>query len=146
MPSQTVNLLLLPVHLVTITVLIVVYHIINLVRQFIPYKLRAKSVKDQIALVTGSGSGIGRLTAHRLAKLGAQVVLLDVNEKAIKEVEKEISSAGGKASAFKCDLSNRDEIYKVSDLVTHHFCLSELVALYNNRNLFLPDQETSRRR
>lgn len=42
---------------------------------------RLKDVQGEIALVTGGGGGLGRLLALRLAKLGATVVLWDVNAK-----------------------------------------------------------------
>lgn len=40
-----------------------------------------KSIAGEIALVTGGGGGLGRLISLRLAKLGAIVVVWDINEK-----------------------------------------------------------------
>ena len=56
-----------------------------------------KSLKNDVALVTGGGSGIGRLVAHRLAKKGATVVLWDLNLAGCEQVVKEIEEDGGKA-------------------------------------------------
>jgi all-trans-retinol dehydrogenase (NAD+) len=84
------------------------------IKFFIPAKYRAKSIALEIVLVTGSGSGLGRSMAKKFSKLGAVLVLVDINEKGNLETLKDICDAGGKAYAFKCDLSNKDEIYKVA--------------------------------
>lgn len=46
---------------------------------FIPKRYRIKSVKGEIALITGGAGGIGRLIAIKLAKLGVHVVIWDIN-------------------------------------------------------------------
>jgi NAD(P)-dependent dehydrogenase (short-subunit alcohol dehydrogenase family) len=55
------------------------------------------------ALVTGGGSGLGAATAAALAKAGAKVALLDVNEAAMQEV-----AAKTGALAVKCDVTDAD--------------------------------------
>lgn len=44
-------------------------------------------------------------------------MLWDIDENAIKQTKAEIEEDGGKAYAFKCDLSNREEIYRVAEEV-----------------------------
>lgn len=58
---------------------LIVYDTIALFRLFVP--VAQKSVDGKIILVTGAGHGIGRLTALKLAKKGATLVLWDINEK-----------------------------------------------------------------
>lgn len=47
-----------------------------------------QSIKDDIAVITGAGSGIGRLVAYRLARLGATVVSIDINTAGNEETAK----------------------------------------------------------
>src|ERR1700722_10199758 len=57
-------------------------------------------LENHIAVVTGAGFGIGRAIASGYAREGAQVVLLDINEKAAADGAREIRDAGGKAESF----------------------------------------------
>ncbi len=65
---------------------------------------------NKIVLVTGAGSGIGRVTAHAFAKEGATVVVSDINPKGGEETVAQIEAAGGQASFVKADVSKYDEV------------------------------------
>ena len=65
-------------------------------------------------LVTGAASGIGRRMALRIAREGAHLVLWDVNARGAEEVRDEIVAAGGRASAYACNLADRREIATVA--------------------------------
>lgn len=64
----------------------------------------------QVIVVTGGGSGIGRCTAHELASLGAQVVLVGRKPEKLEAVKAEIESAGGKAATQAFDIRQEDAV------------------------------------
>ncbi len=63
--------------------------------------LPRKSVRDEIVLVTGAGSGLGRLMAVAFARLGARIVIWDINEAGNKVTEKMVRDIGARARFFK---------------------------------------------
>lgn len=65
----------------------------------------------KVALVTGAGQGIGRGIALRLAKDGADIALVDLNEDNMNAVADEVRVLGRKAAAFKADVSKREDVY-----------------------------------
>jgi meso-butanediol dehydrogenase/(S,S)-butanediol dehydrogenase/diacetyl reductase len=62
--------------------------------------------KDQGALVTGAGSGIGRETAHAFAAEGAHVAVADIDLKMAERSAEEIRKKGGSAHAFSLDVTD----------------------------------------
>ena len=64
----------------------------------------------RMAIVTGAATGIGRAIAHKFAANGASVCLLDISRTNAARVEAEIIRAGGTASAYECDVSDRVSI------------------------------------
>ncbi len=67
-----------------------------------------RKLEDKIAIITGSGSGIGRETALLFAKEGAKVVVADMNEKAGEETVAQIKK-NGDGVFVKLDVSNREQ-------------------------------------
>ena len=51
-----------------------------------------KSLRDKVAVVTGGASGIGKEVAQILLKEGAKVLLVDIDQKALKMAEKEFKT------------------------------------------------------
>jgi 3-oxoacyl-[acyl-carrier protein] reductase len=69
---------------------------------------------NHIAVVTGSGSGIGRAIALGYASEGARLVLLDANGEAAAEAAQEIRDAGSKAESFVLDVTRREDCVAVA--------------------------------
>jgi citronellol/citronellal dehydrogenase len=64
----------------------------------------------QVVVVTGGGSGIGRCTAHELARLGAHVVLVGRKPEKLQAVQAEITADGGRSSWQACDIRQEDGV------------------------------------
>jgi len=69
-----------------------------------------KRFEGKSAIVTGGGSGIGRAAALRLAHEGAAVLVADIQDDKARETAAEIVKAGGRAEAFKVDLTDIRQI------------------------------------
>ena len=59
----------------------------------------------KVALITGSGSGIGRATASIMAKRGADIVIQDINESGASETAAQVRALGRRAEAYVGDVS-----------------------------------------
>lgn len=73
------------------------------------------SINGRVVLVTGAGQGIGRAIALRLARDGADIALVDVNDEKTPAVVKEVEKIGRKATAFAADVSQRDQVRAAVD-------------------------------
>ena len=73
--------------------------------------------KGQTVIVTGGGSGIGRCTAHELAALGANVVIIGRNLEKLAAVEAEIREDGGEAMSLACDIRDEQMVIGAIDAV-----------------------------
>jgi NAD(P)-dependent dehydrogenase (short-subunit alcohol dehydrogenase family) len=67
-------------------------------------------IKDQIAVVTGAGRGIGEAIALTFAREGAHVVVNDTNLDDAKKVSQKVISLGRRALPMKADVSSRSQV------------------------------------
>lgn len=71
-------------------------------------------LKNKVAIITGSGRGIGKEIAKRLAEFGANIVINDIEASTDADVSaKEINDAGGCAIVVKGDVRNPDDVEKI---------------------------------
>lgn len=77
--------------------------------------------KDKIILITGAGSGIGRVTALEFAKQGGIVVVSDINEKSGQETVQLIENEEGKASFIKTDVADFSEVEKMTNTIIKRY-------------------------
>jgi len=69
-----------------------------------------KGLKGKRVIVTGGGSGIGRALCQRFGEEGSEVAVFDINIEGAQETADTINGAGGKAEAFKVDITSRGEV------------------------------------
>jgi 3-oxoacyl-[acyl-carrier protein] reductase len=62
-------------------------------------------LQDRVVIITGAGSGIGAAAALAMAREGARVLVADINETAAKATVEQIEKAGGRAMAFRADVT-----------------------------------------
>ena len=95
-----------------------------------PYEsvFRPGLFRDQLVIVTGAGSGIGRCCAHELAALGARVVLLGRRPEKLQAVAGEIRADGGACEYTVCDIREEDAVQSaVAGVVAAHGRIHGLV-------------------
>jgi 3-oxoacyl-[acyl-carrier protein] reductase len=89
-----------------------------------------KKLSGKVALVTGSGRGIGRAYALRLASLGADVVINDIRldsatefdeELTAESVMAEVEALGVRSMGIECSVTDRDGVFAMVDKVVEEF-------------------------
>jgi NAD(P)-dependent dehydrogenase (short-subunit alcohol dehydrogenase family) len=106
-------------------------------------------VDGKIAVIVGAGSGIGQAAAIALAQSGATVVCADVNSQSAEGTRDQITKGGGKASALKLDIRDKESVHSgVDSIRSSHGKVDILVATpavnVRKRLLSYTDEELDR--
>lgn len=92
------------------------YNLESFIFCFVPKK--KKNISGEVVLITGSGSGIGRLMAQEFAALNTVLVLWDINQEGMKETARLAKQSGAtRVHYYLCDCSDKNEVYRVADQV-----------------------------
>ncbi|MET8829019.1 SDR family oxidoreductase [Streptomyces sp. NPDC004610] len=97
--------------------------------------LTGTPLAGRVAVVSGASSGMGAVTAERLAALGATVVVLARRKERLDDVVKNIEAAGGTALALAVDVTDRAAVQSAADQVADRFGRADLV--FNNAGVQL---------
>jgi NAD(P)-dependent dehydrogenase (short-subunit alcohol dehydrogenase family) len=95
----------------------------------------------QVALVTGGSSGMGLATAQAFAENGAAVVLVDINEGALRAATDALTAAGHQALAVTCDVSAEDQVAAMLDRTVAAF--GRLDMAFNNAGIQAPPTDAA---
>ncbi len=93
-----------------------------------------RGLRDRVVIITGGGQGIGRNHAKRFAEQGSHVVIAEFNGDAGRNVEREITDAGGSALFVETDVSNTESTLNMADQALKKF--GRIDCLINNAALF----------
>nr|CAD2199736.1 unnamed protein product [Meloidogyne enterolobii] len=108
--------------------------VLAMIKSILPTKfLPKKSIKGQTILITGSGSGMGRLMAIEFGKLGGRIVLWDIDEKMNLETKGILDDLGIQSAAYQIDLSDRKQIYVLAEQVKKE--VGDIDILINNAGI-----------
>jgi len=80
-----------------------------------------KYFKNQVVIITGASSGIGKLTAITLSQLGAKVALAARNESKLEEIKNQIIGDGNQAIAIQADVSKKEDNEKIINSVLNEW-------------------------
>ena len=98
--------------------------------------IESKSIKDKVAVVTGSGKGIGQAIAERYGREGAKVVVADINAENCQSVADGINAAGGTAIAVPTDIADEASVDALFEKTVAEYGTVHI--LVNNAGLISP--------
>jgi len=106
------------------------------------------NIKDKVVVITGGASGIGAAVAIELAKLGAKIVLADMNEEGLNEKVAEIKNNGGEVIGIQTNVTNEEEVVKLMDTAIEKFGAINIVipsaGIFRDAFMVNPDRETGK--
>jgi all-trans-retinol dehydrogenase (NAD+) len=98
--------------------------------------VRRKCIRGKLVLVTGGGQGLGRAISLKLAEMGCDIAVADLNEETARSVAEEVKQKGVQAKGYKVDISKNDETRKLREDIKNDFGPVDI--LINNAGV-IPD-------
>ena len=95
--------------------------------------------ENKVAIITGAAGAIGRATAIRFAKEGAQIVVADIGEEAGEETANIIKENGGEAIFVQTDVTNPELVENMVNLAVEQY--GKLDILFNNAGVTIEEQK-----
>jgi NAD(P)-dependent dehydrogenase (short-subunit alcohol dehydrogenase family) len=97
-------------------------------------------LKDKVSIITGAGSGMGRVAALKFAAEGSRVVVADNQETAAQETVRQVRAAGGEAWPVRVDISVEADAKAMVDTAILRY--GSVDVLYNNAGI-MPEADHS---
>jgi NAD(P)-dependent dehydrogenase (short-subunit alcohol dehydrogenase family) len=97
-------------------------------------------LEDKVSIITGAGSGMGRVAALRFAAEGSHVIVADIQKAAAQETVRLIRAAGGEGTAIAADVSLEADAKAMTDLAIATY--DRIDVLYNNAGI-MPEADHS---
>ncbi len=100
--------------------------------------MKLKPVREQVVVVMGASSGIGRETALRFSKRGAKVVVAARSEAGLRSLEHEIRGLGGEARAVIAEVSEFEQVEAVAQIAVEEYARLDTWVHLAAAGLFAP--------
>jgi NAD(P)-dependent dehydrogenase (short-subunit alcohol dehydrogenase family) len=91
-------------------------------------------LQRQVAIVTGAGRGIGRATALELAKLGADIVIAELDQNGADTTAKLVKDVGRRAAVIPTDVTKRADLAQMAERTKSQF--GRIDILVNNAGIY----------
>ncbi len=105
-------------------------------------------IKDSVAVITGSGGGIGLEIAKYWVQQGGKVVIADVSATLLEQAEGELKAMGGEVISLVCNVTSEEDCGKLADTAIEKFGKINLVApfagIIKDGMMLSPDKETGK--
>jgi NAD(P)-dependent dehydrogenase (short-subunit alcohol dehydrogenase family) len=97
-------------------------------------------LKDKVCVITGSGSGMGRVAAQMFAAQGAKVAVFEINKEDGEKTVEQIHKEGGEASFFQCNVTDEQNVQAAVAQTVETY--GQIDVLYNNAGI-MPEKDGS---
>ena len=105
--------------------------------------MKLKPVEEQVVVLMGASSGIGRAAALRFAEKGAKVVISARNREGLESLAREIRDRGGEATAVVADVADFDRVKAVADTAAEKYGRLDTWVHLAAVSIFAPFEETT---
>lgn len=105
--------------------------------------MKHKPIGEQVVVICGASSGLGRQTALAFAREGAKVAVSGRNHQALDTLVEEIREAGGEALAIPTDVSDYAQMRTVARKTVRQFGRIDTWAHFTGTNVYAPFRETT---